>query len=315
LIPFDWIIEARERIKGQVETTPLTFDEGLNLFLKWENQQVTGSFKGRGAMNKVLSLQPWELQKGLVSCSAGNHGQGVALAAKKSNTVCTVFAPSHISSIKLAAMRNLGAEVILIEGGYVEAEMKAKQYADAEGRSFISPYNDVQIMAGQGTIGFELLVQVENLKQLKNILVPVGGGGLICGLGAALEGLGISSQLIGVQSEASAYAHALLVNGTQENVVEVDSLADGLSGKIDEDSLTIPLMREYVDEILLVSEDEIRAAIRYAWNHHHQKIEGSAAVSLATRLTGKINQDPALAIITGGNIDHTLFSEIVAVKG
>ncbi len=310
MIPFDWIVEAGQRIKDQVKITPLTYDEGLNIHLKWENHQVTGSFKARGALNKVLSLQEWERRKGLVTCSAGNHGQGVALAARSAGSHCLVFASDHASPIKIDAMQKLGAELRLVEGGYAQAEALAKEFAARENFTFVSPYNDVQVISGQGTIGLELADQTQGFHNVKSILVPVGGGGLVCGIAAALEGLSHNVRITGVQSESSAYAHAQLTLGSQDGVRESESLADGLAGEIDHESITIPLMKEYVGEMLLVSEAEIATAIRYAWEEYHERIEGSAAVSLAACLAGKISERPIVVIITGGNIDPEVFAKL-----
>lgn len=310
MIPSQWIEEAGQRIKDQIKLTPLTYDEGLAIYMKWENHQITGSFKARGALNKVFSLQEWERRNGLVTCSAGNHGQGVALAAQLSHCRCVVFASNHASKVKLTAMRELGAELRLVDGGYTIAESMAKELAAKEDLQFVSPYNDVQVIAGQGTIGLELIKQSGGLKEIRSIVVPVGGGGLICGIAASLEELPDHIRMIGVQSEASVYAHALLTTGSQEDIQEADSLADGLAGKIDPGSVTIPLMREYVDEIMLVTEAEIAWAVKYAWEKHHQRIEGSAAVGLAACLAGKIKERPCIVIITGGNIEPEIFTKL-----
>jgi len=311
VIPLEWIEEAEQRIKNLIVKTSVIYDPNLDLYLKLESHQKTGSFKLRGASNKVLSLTDWEMAGGVVTCSAGNHGQGVALASKLCGIQCTVFAPVHAAQVKITAIEQLGAKVMLIKGGYVEAEKAAIQYSSENKKTFISPYNDRQVIAGQGTIALEIIDDFGSLEKIKTLLVPTGGGGLICGIGAAIDERSDRPRLIGVQSEASAFAYQLLLTGSQAGVVEQDSIAEGLAGEIDHESITIPLMKKFVDEIVLVSEEEIRAAIRYAWKKYGEIIEGSAAVGLAARLAGKIPSLPALTVITGGNIQPELFNSII----
>jgi len=311
LIPVERVQKAGRRIDGLITHTPITYDQNLELYYKWENQQITGSFKIRGALNKVLSLTPENRANGLVTCSAGNHGQGVALAARQTEAKCVVFAPDHAAPVKLEAMRRLGADVRLVNGGYVEAEKTAIVFAGETGMTFISPYNDPEVISGQGTIGIEIRDWMRTVGEAAGLLIPVGGGGLISGVASYFRAFDIKVKIIGVQSEASSFAHQLFHTGSQDGVVEVDSIADGLAGEIDHASITIPLMLEYVDDIVLVTEDKIREAIRYAWQTHQQIIEGSAAVGLAARLAGKINLSPVLTIITGGNIQPELFNTII----
>ena len=311
MISVESVLEASERIRPHVITTPISHDKNLNLFYKWENHQVTGSFKLRGATNKVFSLEKEKLDHGLVTCSAGNHGQGVAVAAAKSRSSCIVFASEHASPVKVEAMKKLGAEVRLVQGGYVAAERSAQEFAKRKGKIFISPYNDELVIAGQGTIGVELEEQLIRSQDISALVVPVGGGGLISGLGAFFSTLKNSPKIIGVQSEASSFAYQLFQTGSQQGVNEKDSIADGLAGEIDHNSITIPMMKMFLDDVILVSEEEIREAIRYAWHQYHEIIEGSAAVGLAARLAGKIQLHSALAIVTGGNIQSELLDGII----
>lgn len=311
MISVSRVLEASERIQPLVIKTPVTHDERLDLFLKWENRQVTGSFKIRGACNKVFSLEPVLLEPGLVTCSAGNHGQGVAFAAEKRHSNCIVYASQHAALTKLAAMERLGAQVRLVAGGYAEAEREARDYARERGMVFISPYNDEEVISGQGTIAVEIEEQLPAEAEIASLIVPVGGGGLISGLGAFFSQKRRKPRIIGIQSEASPYAHQVFTTGSQEGAEEKHSIADGLAGEIEVNSITIPMMQEYVDEIILVSEDEIREAIRFAWSAYGETIEGSAAVGLAARLAGKIHSQSSLTVITGGNIQPELLSEIL----
>lgn len=312
MIPQDWIKSAGERLHGRVKRTPVTYDDALDCYLKWENQQETGSFKLRGALNKVLTLQPWERELGLVAASAGNHGQGVAVAARLMGVRAAVFAPENAVPARIAAIRALGADVHLVPGGYEQAEVAGAQYAVQKGMLWISPYNDAQVIAGQASVGLELMDEVPP-EELAAVVVPVGGGGLIAGIGLVLNQLpsGHRPRLIGVQSEASAYFQALLKRGTQDGVVESASLADGLAGRVEDGSITIPLVRSLVDDIVLVSEVEIEQAIAAAWQRYGAVIEGSAAVILAAVLNGKIAERPSALIMSGGNIQPEIHRHIL----
>ncbi len=317
MIPDEWLAQATARIAPHLVRTPLTRDKERDIFLKWENHQVTGSFKARGALNKVLSLADWERTPGLVAASAGNHGQGVALAGKLTGASVEVFVPRHTGNSKIESMRGMGAIVRTVDGGYADAEHAARTYAQAQGRTFVSPYNDPQVVAGQGTLASECLAQLSKMQSsgkrqgISAWVLPVGGGGLISGCGAVLSGLEPRPKLIGVQAEASAFAHSLFHNQTQDSVEDRPTLAEGLSGAVEADSLTIPMLRRYVDDILLVSEVDIKRAIAFAWRTYGERIEGSAAVGLAAILGNKVQLRPALVIITGGNIEDELHVNIL----
>lgn len=313
MIPYEWLEQAAQRTAPYLALTPLSYDESLGLYLKWENRQKTGSFKLRGALNKVLSLQPWERELGLVTASAGNHGQGVALAARQVGSQVVVFASEHAVTAKLEAMRALGADVRLVPGGYSEAEQTGIEFARSHGATWVSPYNDGQVIAGQGTIALDILRQLNQLApemaRPTEWLVPVGGGGLLSGIGAALANQPHRPRLVGVQSEASPYFYHLFHRGTQAGVSEQPSLADGLAGAVEDGSLTIPIVRSLADDLILVSEEAVARAVAYAWYQHNQVIEGSAAVGLAAVLEGQARK-PALAVISGGNIQPELHAEI-----
>ncbi len=314
MIPLDWFEQAHERISPHIINTPLTYDAQNDLYLKWENRQVTGSFKARGALNKVLSLQDWELERGLVTASAGNHGQGVALAAKLRNSKVIVFASEHALPVKLQAMRDLGAEIHLVVGGYGEAEQTAIAYAWTSGETWVSPYNDGMVIAGQGTIALELLKQLPEPGKTTWV-VPAGGGGLVSGIGCVIQSVDHKPKLVAVQSEASPFLHAIYHTGTQASVTELPSLADGLAGPVENGSVTIPIVKSTVDEFILVSEMEIRQAIRYAWDNYNERIEGSAAAALAAVISGRVTGKPAVVVLTGGNIPPGEFKLIIEYIG
>jgi threonine dehydratase len=313
MIPLEWLDQAERRISGQIEQTPLTYDPQLDLYLKWENRQRTGSFKIRGALNKVLSLQPWEQQRGLVTASAGNHGQGLATAASLVGAPVIVFASDHAVPKKLDAMRALGADVRLVAGGYEAAERTAQAYAAQTGMNWISPYNDGQVIAGQATVGLELIRQLSPAA-LGSVIVPVGGGGLIAGIGAALDSITPRPALVGAQSEASPFFYQLYHQGSQAGAVERESLADGLAGAVEEGAMTIPLVHRFISDFVLVTEEQIIQAVAYAWKQHGEVIEGSGAVALAVVLSGTAERlalpRPCVAVISGGNIQPEVHAVI-----
>lgn len=312
MIPYTWIQEARQRVAGHIHRTPLTYDSELDLYLKWENRQITGSFKARGALNRVLSLLDWEIERGIVAASAGNHGQGVALAGKLVGARVLVFAAEDAVPAKLEAMRALGAELRLFPGGYSAAEKAGLEYAASSQATWISPYNDGLVIAGQGTLVKEVIEDVPELAR-GLWLVPASGGGLISGVAAALKERGGTDgvRVFGVQTEASPFMYELFFGRTQEGLVELPSLADGLAGPVEDGSITIPLIRHYVDDFILIGEEEIIQAIRYAWEVHGERIEASAAVPLAAILSERIKARPAVAVISGGNIQPEVHAQII----
>jgi len=309
MIPLSEIHAARARITPPILTTPVTYDPDLQVWLKWESRQITGSFKPRGALNKVLSLPPERRAAGRVAASAGNQGQGVALAGKQVGARVTVYASEHASPLKVANMHELGAEVMLLPGRYGEVEAQAILAARESGQTYVSPYNDPQVMAGAGTLGLEIWEQIPGLE---HVLIPAGGGGLLGGVGSALKQLDPAIRVIAVQNETSPYLYTDFHRGDMATVLEEDSLADGLSGAVEPGSATIPLMHEVTDEFLLVSEAEIARAIVYAWKRHAERIEGSGAVGLAAVVAGKVETEQVTVIVvSGGNIDGEVHARVL----
>jgi len=299
------ILSARHRIAPHIQQTPVTFDKQLNIWIKWENQQLTHSFKPRGALNKVLSLSRGELDRGLIAASAGNHGQGVGLAAKIAKTRVTVYVPQDAANIKVEKMIAQGAEVIRVPGQFGDAEAKAIREAKAQGKVFVSPYNDPMIIAGAGTIGLELM---EQCPKADNWVIPVGGGGLIAGMIVAAQK---KVKVIGVQSEASKFLYEEFYGRDMNQVIELSSLADGLAGAVEPGAATIEAIHGASD-MRLVTEDQIAESIRYCYKEHDQVIEGSGAVSVALFLSGQLNGDGStVALVTGGNIDEEKLRRIV----
>lgn len=323
------IKQAAQRISPYITNTPLTLDADYpdsctdnlhatdiekGIYFKWDNHQITGSFKARGAINKTLSISDEEQQRGLVTASAGNHGQGVALAAKIVGVSATIFIPADTMQTKIDAIRSHGAEIIQVMGGYGEAENAGINYANTNDATWISAYNDVDVIAGQGTLGLEVLKELPRQGSYE-WFVPVGGGGLLSGIGAVLNHTYRTHpkkpKLIGVQTEASPFMYNLYHHGTQNGVIESPTTADGLAGPVEENSITIPFIRKYVDDIVLVTEEEIAQAVAFAWNHYKERIEYSSAAALAGVITGKSSELPAVVIISGGNIQPELHDKIV----
>ncbi len=318
MFPQTWLHEAAQRISPYITHTPLTFDPANQIYMKWENRQVTGSFKARGAFNKVLTLGELDRKRGIVTASAGNHGQGVALAANQAGTRAIIFASEHAVPAKVEAMQALGADVHLVQGGYGDAELAGLEYVRSSGGVWISPYNDAQVIAGQGTAGLEIWSDLPKRSSMTWV-VPAGGGGLVAGIGAAIQslepGAGSPQRLVAVQSQASTFLYDLYHHGSQSSSVELPSLADGLAGPVEPDSLTIPMVKRLVDDFILVSEEEISSAIAYCWRSYQERIEGSAAAALAAVLSKKVSQRPAIVLISGGNIQAELHSKIVSEDG
>ncbi len=310
MIPSEWVDQARVRLKPYIRETPLEFDQEIQAYIKWENNQDTGSFKLRGACNKVLMLEPWERDLGLVCASAGNHGQALGWIAAKLGIRAEVFVAGSVPKVKLEKMRVLGVQLHFIAGGYGDAEAAGLAYASGNRKTWISPYNDGQVIAGAGTIALEIMAQLTGTSPV-TWLVPIGGGGLISGISTVLAQHEPKPRLIGVQPQDNAFMHHLYYFDSPGDWQDLPSLADGLTGTVEDHAVTIPIVKQSAAEIILVSEHEIARAIAFAWYKHHQIIEGSGAVTLAALLAGKTSSLPAVAIISGGNINPQVHSEIL----
>ncbi|OJX46187.1 MAG: hypothetical protein BGO78_04720 [Chloroflexi bacterium 44-23] len=309
MISADAINSAILRLNGKINITPLTFDPDLNVYIKWENHQKTGAFKVRGALNKILALETWEQERGLVAASAGNHGLGVAYAAKLLGVKATIFIPENSVINKETAMLNYGAAVIRVSGDFSTAETEAQSFAVKKGATWVSPYNDKLVIAGHATIGAEIISEIEEEGDLQ-CLIPVCGGGLVAGIGSAFQNKKVGVKLIGVQSANSSFFYSLYHFGSQKDVLEKNSIADGLTGAIEKNSITIPLVRSMLDDFLLVDELDIERAIAYCYFKYGEIVEGSAAVPLAALLLkGNFTQKSVL-VMTGANIQSDLHASV-----
>lgn len=281
---YDAIADAHRQLRPQVRHTALDYSPqlsqltGCEVYLKAEHQQHTGSFKFRGASNKIRLLSPAERQAGVITASSGNHGQAVALAGRAAGVPVTVYAAAHAASIKLDAIRQLGARVELVAGDALAAELSARAAAGQQGLTYISPYNDLQVIAGQGTVGMEL---AEQCPDLAAVCVAVGGGGLLSGIGSALRQLSPATDIIGCWPQNAPAMYRCLQAGEIYDVVEQDTLSDGTAGGVEPGSVTFELCQQLIDLRVLVCEDAIRHAMRLLAEHEHWIVEGAAGVALA----------------------------------
>lgn len=284
---FDAIKEAHQTLRPQVRVTPLEYSpllsqhSGCEIYLKCEHLQHTGSFKFRGASNKLRLLTDEQRQRGVITASTGNHGQAMALAGKLAGVKATIYAPEQAAAIKLEAIRALGGEVELIPGDALNAELAADSAAQQQGKIYISPYNDRQIIAGQGTCGMEM---VEQQPDLDAVFVAVGGGGLISGIATVLKKLSDKTQIIGCWPANATSMYTSLENGQIQEVVEQETLSDGTAGGVEPGAITFALCQQLIDQKVLVSEQEIKDAMRLIARTDRWMIEGAAGVALAAAL-------------------------------
>ncbi len=316
VVTLENIQDARKTIAPFVKSTPLVQSQFLTtfcvcpLFLKLENLQITSSFKPRGVFNKLLHLRAEEQNSGIITASAGNHGQAVAYAAQKLGYYARVVVPKPTPKIKIDGIRKYGADLVLFGENYDEAERKAKELAQKDGCAYISPYNDEFIIAGHGTIGLEIL---EVLPDVDAIMVPLGGGGLLSGISVAVKSRRPGVQVIGVQSKSSPVMYESLKAGKIVNVKKTgNSIAEGLSGNVG--PITFGLVRNYVDFVVLVKEETLRNAVYLLWAHDNQVVEGSGAAAIAPIIENKpmFKGKRVVSVVTGGNIDSSLFQSIIA---
>ncbi len=292
----------RSSIQPHIRTTPVVPSEVSNLYLKLENLQYTHSFKLRGAFAHILQLVEKGEKRTVLTASAGNHGQAIARAASVFKMPCTVVVPANAPRNKIEAIRSYGAELRLEGQNYDEAEAWTLRLANnTNDYAFVSAYNDRLVVLGQGTLGFEIL---EQLPEVAAIVVPIGGGGLAAGIAAVVKQLRPQVRVIGVQAEASAAIYHSLKAGRMITIPDRPSIADGIAGNIDLQTITFPIIQKYVDDLVLVSEDEIKTAVQDLLNREKLLVEGSAAAAFAAVTAGKVHANgPIVAIMSGGNID------------
>ena len=309
-VTLEMIRDAREALKDVAELTPVVTSTrfGKNLFIKSENLQKTGSFKIRGAYNKIRNLSPEEASHGVIACSAGNHAQGVALSATKLGIRSVICMPEGAPILKVEATRGYGADVVLVPGIYDDAAREAQRLAREEGYTFAHPFNDPYVIAGQGTIGLEILEQVPDVEQ---VIVPIGGGGLVSGVAVAVKSMRPNVKVIGVQAATVPSMFVSHRVGEITTVKDGATIADGIHVLTPGD-LTFRIVQEYVDDIVTVSEDEIAAAIVALLEGPKTVAEGAGATSVAAFLFGKVDTSlKTVAVVSGGNVDITTLSRII----
>ncbi len=313
MLNLDKVYQAAHILKGVVRKTDIipssNIGKSCELFLKTENLQVTGSFKVRGAYFKMSNLTPEERKKGIIACSAGNHAQGVALAAKEMGIEASIFIPSIAPISKIEATKSMGAKVFLTDGVYDNAYEAALKYQEETGSIFIHPFNDIDVIAGQGTIGLEILEQV---KDLDAIIVPIGGGGLIAGVAYSVKMLNPNCKIYGVQAKGASSMENSFVKKEIINLDKVSTFADGIAVKNPGD-ITFELIKKYVDEIITVSDDEIATAVLTLMEEEKLVSEGAGAASVAAVMFDKLplKNKKVCAIVSGGNIDVNILSRVI----
>ncbi|UTF54613.1 threonine ammonia-lyase [Natronosalvus rutilus] len=313
------VLEARERVRETSRHTPLTYSHtysdmtGAAVHLKLENFQRTGAFKIRGATNRVQTLSPEEQAAGVVTASAGNHAQGVALAATRAGVDSKIVMPEQAPIAKVKATRSYGAEVVLAGADYDAAAERAHEIEREEGRTYVHAFDDEHVMAGQGTIGLEIL---EDCLDVDTVVVPIGGGGLIAGIATAIKAKRPDVRVIGVQSTGASSAAASLEKGSVVTIDGVDTIADGIATRSIGEK-TFSVIQERVDEVVTVTDEQIAMAVAHLLERSKTVVEGAGAVPLAAILFEAFDYDDGEVIVpllSGGNIDLNMLTTVI-VRG
>ena len=314
MLSLDRVYKASTVLKEVIRETDMIsapkLNKSCNVYLKTENLQVTGSFKIRGSYFKISQLTDEEKKKGVIACSAGNHAQGVALAATKNGIKSTICLPDGAPISKVEATKRYGAEVCLVKGVYDDAYKKAIELKNEKGLTFIHPFDDPDVIAGQGTIGLEILTQ---LPSADVVVVPIGGGGLISGIAYTIKKLKPSCKVYGVQATGAPSMEQSITDGEIETLDGVNTIADGIAVKTP-GNLTYDLCQKYVDGIITVTDDEIALAILTLLEQQKLIAEGAGAVPVAAVMNGKIpdiDGKNVVCVVSGGNIDVTILSRVI----
>lgn len=314
MLTLDRVYKAKRVLSEIVRNTDMILAKNLcdnaDIYLKTENLQVTGSFKVRGSYFKISQLSDEEKAHGVIACSAGNHAQGVALAATKNGIKSLICLPDGAPISKVEATKRYGAEVFMVKGVYDDAYRKALELKEEKGYSFIHPFNDPDVIAGQGTIGLEILDQ---LPDVDAVVVPIGGGGLIAGVAYTIKQINPSCKVYGVQAAGAPSMEQSIMDDEIETLSKVQTIADGIAVKTPGD-LTFELVKEYVDGIYTVTDDEIALAILTLMEQQKLVAEGAGAVPVAAVMNGKIPDiegKKVCCLVSGGNIDVTILSRVI----
>lgn len=313
MLTLDRIYHAAYVLQNVIRRTDLIHAPKLNpasnIYLKPENLQLTGSFKIRGSYYKISQLSDEEKAKGVIACSAGNHAQGVALGATKNGLKSIICLPSTAPISKVEATRNYGAEICLVDGVYDDAYQKALELKEEHGYTFVHPFDDVSVIAGQGTIGLELINQ---LQQIDAVIVPIGGGGLISGVAYAIKSLNPNIKVYGVQSTGAPSMFNSINNRKIERLKYVSTIADGIAVK-EPGVNTYDICNKYVDDIVTVTDDEVSSAILSLIEQQKLIAEGAGAVSVAAAMFNKvpIEGKNTICLVSGGNIDVNILDRVI----
>ncbi len=313
MLTLDNVYRASYALKDVIRRTDVIYAPKLcpeaQIYLKTENLQITGSFKVRGSYYKMSRLSAEEKARGVIACSAGNHAQGVALSARRNGIKAVICLPDGAPISKVEATKSYGAEVCLVEGVYDDAYQKALQLRDEKGYTFIHPFDDEDVIAGQGTIALEIM---EQLSDLDAVIVPVGGGGLISGIAYTIKMLKPDIKVYGVQAQGAPSMFNSVKHKRIEALAGVSTIADGIAVKKPGD-LTYEICSQYVDDIVTVSDDEISAAILALMEQQKLVTEGAGAVSVAAAMFGKVDikGKKVVCLLSGGNIDVTILSRVI----
>ncbi len=312
MVTLEMIKQAQQNLKGVARMTPLISAPkiGENVSIKAENLQLTGSFKLRGAYNKISSLTPEEKQKGVIACSAGNHAQGVALSATKNGIHSTICIPAGAPLSKVEATRGFGGDVVLVPGVYDDAYAKAVELTNEKGYTFVHPFNDEKVIAGQGTIGLEILEQEPHVDA---VFVAIGGGGLASGVACAIKSMKPDCKVYGVQAAGAPSMYDSINKGEIIELPSVSTIADGIAVKKPGD-LTFEMCQKYLDGVVTVSEDEIATAILTLMEGQKTVAEGAGAESVAAVMFDKVPEVKGkniVCVISGGNIDVSILSRVI----
>ena len=313
---FQEILLSEKRIRGHIRETPAEYSAYLSqlgqcrVYLKCENLQLTGSFKLRGAVNKILSLSEEEKNRGLMTASSGNHGAAFSWALKRFGLEGTIVLPEITAQTKIDTLLLYGADIIKHGDDCIEAERFGRKTAEKRGLTYIPPYNDPQIIGGQGTIGMELARQVP---QIDCILVPVGGGGLIAGIAGYMKSKNENIQIIGCQPENSAVMYHSLKAGKILDLESEPTISDGSAGGIEQDTITFPICQELVDDFILLTEVEIISALKTVLEKHHMLVEGSAVLPVAAFLKrmSRFRGKNVVLILSGSKISLETLKDIL----
>ncbi len=313
MLTLDNVYRASYALKGIIRKTDVIYapklNKDVNIYLKTENLQITGSFKVRGSYYKMTCLSKEEKDRGVIACSAGNHAQGVALSAQKNGIKAVICLPDGAPISKIEATKSYGAEVCLVEGVYDDAYKKALQLRDENGYTFIHPFDDEDVIAGQGTIALEIADQIPDLDA---VIVPIGGGGLISGIAYTIKMINPHVKVYGVQASGAPSMYNSIKDGKIEELNNVSTIADGIAVK-KPGTLTYEICQKYVDEIVTVTDDEISAAILALMEQHKLVTEGAGAIAAAAAMFNKVDikGKKVVCVLSGGNIDVTILSRVI----